>query len=136
MARASIANDGVQYRRTAREDPSSFHCLARSEHETLTGTCLHRRIGTRTGKHTNTRCPLDATCCSVRSLFHYLLRLRQAELPPAKRSLPNRQGLKARTQCTLETADSIREVCDQGKEKEIQGKNQNSDIKNTGTGKR
>lgn len=68
-----------------------FHCLAQSEKEALMGICLCRHVGTDLKRHTQTHSGLlDATSLTVRLLFHYLLRLRQGELPPTKWSLPNR----------------------------------------------
>lgn len=43
-------------------------------------------------------CPLDATTCGAGLLFHYLLRPRQEELPPAERSDPSRTRPQARSE--------------------------------------
>lgn len=61
-------------------------------------------------------------------LFHYLLRQRMKELPPAERSLPNRAGPQARTQRTLRAANSIRNGI---KAKRQKNTNTGSDIKTT-----
>lgn len=123
---ALIANDGVQYGRRAQESLISLSPSGsiREGHTYTVGTYLHVDVGTRTWKRTKTYSgSLDATCWIGRTLFHYLFRPRQGELPPAKWSLPNRTRPQARTQCTLGAADSIAEVCDQGEEEEIREKN-------------
>lgn len=62
-----------------------------------------------------------------RSPFHYLLRQRQGELPPAEWSLPNRARPQARTQHTLRAADSIRNVI-KARRKKYREKNKDLDI--------
>lgn len=122
MVQALIANDGVQYGRGAQESLIFLSPSGRTNlycRNVSTGACRHTELET----HANTLWFAGWTCWIGRTLFHYLFRPRQGELPPAKWSLPNRMRPQARTQCTLGSADSIKEVCDQGNEEEIREKN-------------
>ncbi len=69
---------------------------------------------------------------SVLEMFHYLLRQRQGELPPAKWSLPNRARPQARKQCTLRAADSSQRHVIKARRKNT-GKNRDLDTENEAT---